>query len=53
VKGAEPGLRAELFFRYSRRAKNSTADLLSRPLGRGFRCIRVFTLEDIKDPKDG
>jgi len=53
VKGAEPGLRAELFFRYARRAKNSSADLLSRPLGRGFRCIRVFTLQDIKDPKDG
>ncbi|MBX3460638.1 MAG: protein kinase [Planctomycetes bacterium] len=51
AKGAEPGLRAELWFRYARRAKISVAPLLDRSAGRGFRCIETFTL-DSKD-KDG
>lgn len=52
IKGAEPGLRPELYFRYARRAKNSQANLLDRSPGRGFRCVRVFTLQDVTDPKD-
>ncbi|MCC7508444.1 MAG: protein kinase [Planctomycetes bacterium] len=49
VKGAEPGLRAELWFRYARRAKVSYSPLLDRSSGRGFRCIQTFTFEG----KDG
>ncbi|MBK9974712.1 MAG: protein kinase [Planctomycetes bacterium] len=53
VKGAEPGMRPELFFRYARRAKNSVAALADRSFGRGFRCARLFTLQDGKDSGDG
>lgn len=49
VKGAEPGLGPELFFRYARRAKNSGAILDQRSSGRGFRCVRVFSLDSEKD----
>lgn len=39
VRGAEPGLPTELYYRYARRAKVSVAPLSERSLGRGFRCI--------------
>lgn len=52
VKGAEPGLRAELFFRYARRAKNSVAQLLDRSYGRGFRCASDFKLSDDEGSDD-
>ena len=53
VKGAEPGLRAELFFRYARRAKNSVATLLDRSSGRGFRCAEDFSLNSKGKEGDG
>ncbi|MCA8910142.1 MAG: protein kinase [Planctomycetes bacterium] len=53
VKGAEPGLRPELFFRYARRTKNSVAQLLDRSPGRGFRCAQKFTLSSEKEDGDG
>lgn len=53
VKGAEPGLRPELFFRYARRAKNSVAQLLDRSPGRGFRCAQKFSLSSEDNPEDG
>ncbi|MCA8936063.1 MAG: protein kinase [Planctomycetes bacterium] len=53
VKGAEPGLRAELFYRYARRAKNSVAQLLDRSTGRGFRCAQKFSLSSEDNPEDG
>lgn len=49
VKGSEPGLRAELFFRYARRAKNSFASLSDRSMGRGFRCVKPLELNTEKD----
>ena len=52
VKGAEPGLRPELFFRYARRAKNSVAQLLDRSYGRGFRCANDFKLGDDEGSDD-
>ncbi len=42
VKGAETGLRADLFLRYARRAKNSSAKMLDRSAGRGFRCVQEY-----------
>jgi formylglycine-generating enzyme required for sulfatase activity/tRNA A-37 threonylcarbamoyl transferase component Bud32 len=45
VKGAEPGMGRELFFRYARRAKNSSAPLLDRSPGRGFRCMEELSLD--------
>jgi serine/threonine protein kinase/formylglycine-generating enzyme required for sulfatase activity len=44
VKGAEPGLRRELFLRFARRTKNSSAQLLERSPGRGFRCMEELSL---------
>ncbi|MBZ0136165.1 MAG: protein kinase [Planctomycetes bacterium] len=52
VKGAEPGLRPELFFRYARRAKNSVAQLLDRSYGRGFRCANDFKLSEDEGSDD-
>ena len=52
VKGAEPGMKPELFFRYARRAKNSLSKLAERAEGRGFRCVREFSLEK-KDNGNG
>ena len=52
VKGAEPGLRPELFFRYARRAKNSVAQKMDRSAGRGFRCASELKLSK-DDDKDG
>lgn len=52
VKGAPPGLRPELWFRYARRAKNSVARLMDRGEGRGFRCAQDFNLGE-KDGGDG
>ncbi len=49
IKGAEPGLGSELFFRYARRAKNSVARMTDRSGGRGFRCVREFALESGND----
>lgn len=49
VKGAEPGLRPELFFRYARRAKHSVGQLLDRSTGRGFRCAKDFELSEDGD----
>ena len=51
VKGAEPGMRPELFFRYARRAKNSVAQMMDRSTGRGFRCAKELKLS--KDGSDG
>jgi formylglycine-generating enzyme required for sulfatase activity/tRNA A-37 threonylcarbamoyl transferase component Bud32 len=42
VKGAEPGLKLELFMHFARRAKNSSAGLADRSLGRGFRCAQDY-----------
>ena len=42
VKGAEPGLKLELFLHFARRAKNSSAPLSDRSLGRGFRCAQDY-----------
>ncbi len=42
VKGAEPGLKLELFLHFARRAKNSSAPLADRSLGRGFRCAQDY-----------
>ncbi len=44
-KGAEPGMKLELFLRFARRAKNSSAPLADRSLGRGFRCVRDFRFQ--------
>ncbi|MCB9931797.1 MAG: protein kinase [Planctomycetes bacterium] len=52
VKGAEPGLRPELFFRYARRAKHSVGQLLDRSTGRGFRCARDFKLNEDEGSDD-
>lgn len=52
VKGSEPGLRTELFFRYARRAKNSVAQLLDRSYGRGFRCASDFRLDQDEGSDD-
>jgi serine/threonine protein kinase/formylglycine-generating enzyme required for sulfatase activity len=49
VKGAEPGLRPELFFRYARRAKHSLADAMDRSNGRGFRCAKDLALTEDGD----
>ncbi len=48
VKGAETGLRPDLFLRYARRAKNSFAKMADRTTGRGFRCA-----QDYVPKKDG
>ena len=48
VKGAETGIRPDLFLRYARRAKNSFAKLSDRTSGRGFRCV-----QDYVPKKDG
>jgi len=42
VKGAETGLRPDLFLGYARRAKNSSAQLADRSAGRGFRCVQEY-----------
>ena len=42
VKGAETGLRPDLFLRYARRAKNSFAKMADRTPGRGFRCVQDY-----------
>ncbi|CAG0927837.1 partial Serine/threonine-protein kinase Pkn1, partial [Planctomycetaceae bacterium] len=42
VKGAEPGLKLELFLHFARRTKNSSAALSDRSLGRGFRCAQDY-----------
>ncbi|MCC6573248.1 MAG: SUMF1/EgtB/PvdO family nonheme iron enzyme [Planctomycetes bacterium] len=42
VKGAQPGLKPELFLRFARRAKISSAKLADRNEGRGFRCVSEF-----------
>jgi formylglycine-generating enzyme required for sulfatase activity/tRNA A-37 threonylcarbamoyl transferase component Bud32 len=52
VKGAEPGLRPELFFRYARRTKHSVAQLLDRSTGRGFRCAQDFKLNEDEGSDD-
>jgi formylglycine-generating enzyme required for sulfatase activity len=48
IKGAETGLRPDLFLRYARRAKNSFAKPADRTTGRGFRCV-----QDYVPKKDG
>jgi serine/threonine protein kinase/formylglycine-generating enzyme required for sulfatase activity len=42
IKGAEPGLKPELFLHFARRAKNSFAPPTDRSLGRGFRCAQDY-----------
>ncbi|CAG0927223.1 partial Serine/threonine-protein kinase PknB, partial [Planctomycetaceae bacterium] len=42
VKGAETGIRPDLFLRYARRAKNSFAKMADRTSGRGFRCVQDY-----------
>jgi len=49
VKGAEPGLRPELFFRYARRSKHSLAEAMERSSGRGFRCAKDLNLSEDGD----
>ncbi len=44
-KGSEPGLKIELFLRFARRVKNSSAPLADRSSGRGFRCVRDFKFQ--------
>jgi serine/threonine protein kinase/formylglycine-generating enzyme required for sulfatase activity len=42
IKGAETGIRPDLFLRYARRAKNSFAKMADRTSGRGFRCAQDY-----------